>query len=82
MTELLNRLIESVNVQDIIALFFTGVVGFLWLTGQEVPEGLLNVTLIIIGFFFGDKNAERATARAVQAMNPAPPPPYIAGEQD
>jgi hypothetical protein len=82
MTELLNRLFEAVNVQDIIALFFTGVVGIMWLTGQEVPEGLLNVTLIIIGFFFGDKNAERAQARAALAMNPAPPAPYIAGEQD
>ena len=82
MNELLNTLLEKVNVQDIIALFFTGVVGFLWLTGQEVPEGLLNVTLIIIGFFFGDKNAERAQARAVAQLNPPPPAPYIADPED
>jgi hypothetical protein len=77
MVALLERIVSNIAVQDVIALFFTGVVGFLWLTGQEVPEGLLNVTLIIIGFFFGDKNAQRATANAVTLMNPAPAPPYI-----
>ena len=82
MSNLLNSLVEKVQVQDIIALFFTGVVGFLWLTGQEVPEGLLNVTLIIIGFFFGDKNATRAQERALLAMNPAPAAPYIADEDE
>jgi hypothetical protein len=76
------HLLEKVNVQDIIALFFSGIVGIMWLVGTEVPEGLLNVTLIIIGFFFGDKNAERAQARAVAQMNPAPAPPYIADPED
>jgi len=80
--EILNRLIENVGVQDVIALFFTGVVGIMWLTGQEVPEGLLNVTLIIIGFFFGDKNAERAQERAAAYINPSPAPPYIADPED
>ena len=75
--EILNRLVSNVEVQDIIALFFSGVVGFLWLTGQEVPEGLLNVTLIIIGFFFGDKSATRTQARTIEALNPAPAPPSI-----
>jgi len=75
--DILNRLATNVGVEDIIALFFSGVVGFLWLTGQEVPEGLLNVTLIIIGFFFGDKNATRAQARALEMVNPKPAPPSI-----
>ena len=76
--QILERLLKEVNVQDVIALFFSGVVGIMWLTGQEVPEGLLNVTLIIIGFFFGDKNAERAQARAVASLNP-PPAAYYQG---
>jgi len=47
------------RMQSVIALMFSGVVSFLWLTGSEVPDGLLNVTLIIVGFFFGDQSAER-----------------------
>ena len=81
MTDWFVRLVDRIAVQDIIALFFSGVVGFLWLTGQEVPEGLLNVTLIIIGFFFGDQNAQRAQERAIVALNPPPAPPLIGEEQ-
>ena len=77
MVALFERLVSSISVQDVIALIFTGVVCFLWVTGQEVPEGLLNVTLIIIGFFFGDKNAQRTSERTVALMNPAPAAPYI-----
>ena len=77
MNDFLNSLLDRVQVQDIIAVFFTVIVGFLWATGQEVPEGLLNVTLIIIGFFFGDKNAVRAQERAIVALNPPPAKPYI-----
>ena len=75
---IIERIIAAVNVQDVIALAFVGVVSFLWLTGQEVPEGLLNVTLIIIGFFFGDKNAQRASENTVALLNPRPAAPYIA----
>jgi hypothetical protein len=78
MVALLERVIAAVSVQDVIALFFTLIVGFLWASGQEVPEGLLNVTLIIIGFFFGDKNAQRAQANTIELMNPKPAAPYIA----
>jgi hypothetical protein len=73
----LERILDRIQVQDLIATFFSGVVGFLWLTGQEVPEGLLNVTLIIIGFFFGDKNATRAQERAMSTLNPPPAEPLI-----
>ena len=77
---IIERIIAAVNVQDVIALTFVFVVSFLWMTGQEVPEGLLNVTLIIIGFFFGDKNAQRAQDRTVEMLNPKPAAPYIAGQ--
>jgi hypothetical protein len=80
--ETLNKLILGIGVEDIIALFFSGVVGFLWLSGQEVPDGLLNVTLIIMGFLFGDKSATRAQARTIEAINPPPAAPYIADPED
>jgi hypothetical protein len=80
MNDFLNSLLDRVQVQDIIAVFFSGIVGFLWATGQEVPEGLLNVTLVIIGFFFGDKNAVRAQERALTALNPPPAAPFIEEE--
>lgn len=77
MVSFFERLFANVGVQDVIAMAFTGVVCFLWLTGQEVPEGLLNVTLIIIGFFFGDKNAQRTQASTAEMLNPTPAAPYI-----
>ena len=78
----LERILDRIQIQDVIAAFFSTVVGFLWLTGQEVPEGLLNVTLIIIGFFFGDKNAMRSQERAMAVLNPPPQAPLIGDEQD
>jgi len=80
--DILNKLVINLGVEDVIAIFFSGVVGFLWLTGQEVPEGLLNVTLIIMGFLFGDKSATRSQARTIEALNPAPAAPYIVEEDE
>ena len=70
----ISNFLDRFQLQDVIAFMFASVVSFLWLTGGEVPEGLLNVTLIIVGFFFGDRNAARAQERAIEAIRPAPAP--------
>lgn len=59
-------------MQSGIALLLTVVVSWLWLQGGEVPEGLLNVYLIVIGFFFGDRNAERRAQRVENIPLPDP----------
>jgi len=52
------------SMQSWIAGILTVVVSFLWLQGLDVPEGLLNVYLIVIGFFFGDRIATQREQRA------------------
>ena len=56
------------KAQSVIAGVLTFVVSFLWITGGEVPEGLLNVYLIVIGFFFGDRLGERRAQDAAARL--------------
>lgn len=56
------------RMQSVIAGTLTVVVSFLWLTGGDVPEGLLNVYLIVIGFFFGDRNGERRAQAEARSL--------------
>ena len=51
--------LKTPRPQTIIALTFTFVSAFIFLQGNELPGGLGEVTLIIIGFFFGDRTADR-----------------------
>lgn len=51
------------QMQSVIAGTLTFVVSWLWLQGMDVPEGLLNVYLIVIGFFFGDRLRQTANQR-------------------
>lgn len=70
LSDTLNDIIEddrihAPSMQSLIAGTLTLVVSFLWIQGLDVPEGLLNVYLIVIGFFFGDRLAtNRAKAEA------------------
>lgn len=73
----LRGIAERVGVADIIALLLIITSAFLWLTQGEIPESLLSVTLIVVGFFFGENTAQRAQARTIETLNPAPPPPYV-----
>jgi len=66
-----NERIHLPQMQSVIAGVLTLVVSFLWLTGGDVPDGLLNVYLIVIGFFFGDRMATQR-ARNAAAVLPEP----------
>jgi len=62
MEKFLELLRESVIVSGLIALSCVGAVVYLSVAGQPIPELLVNITMIIIGFFFGGKvqsSAER-----------------------
>lgn len=50
--ELLER---SVIVQSLLALACLGAIVYLSVTGQDVPEVLVNGFLLILGFYFGSK---------------------------
>lgn len=58
---LLGMLEKSIIVSGIIALACVGAVIYLAITGQTIPELLQNVTLIIVGFFFGAKSQNTGT---------------------
>jgi len=55
--------------QTIIALTFTFVSAWIFLQGNELPGGLGEVTLLIVGFFFGDQSRSR-TASAPALPDP------------
>ena len=78
--ELLKTLVERIGVADIIALILILVASWLWLSTGDVPESLLSVTLIVVGFFFGDNFAQRNQARTIEAINPKPAPPLVGEE--
>ena len=46
---------ESVIVSGIIALSCIGAVIYLSVTGQPVPDILVNICMVVVGFFFGGK---------------------------
>jgi hypothetical protein len=48
---------QSVIVQSVLALIMVGVICYLAVTGQEIPEVLVNSVMLILGFYFGSKSA-------------------------
>lgn len=74
-----NRIIDRVGVSDILALILVLTSAFLWLTSGDIPESLLSVTLIVVGFFFGDNIRKRSTEETLKALNPDPDPPLVGG---
>lgn len=52
---------ESVIVQAVIALSTLLTILYLYITGQEVPNTLLNVFLLVMGYYFGSKTQQSIT---------------------
>ena len=46
---------ESVIVQGILVIMIVGLIAYLLVMKQEVPEQLWDAFLLILGFFFGSK---------------------------
>lgn len=49
---------QSVIVQGLVTLAFTGTVCYLYVTGQEIPESLIYFVSGVMGFFFGAKQQQ------------------------
>ena len=56
---------SSVIVQGTVTLTLVATTCYLYATGQEVPESLLSLDGLVIGFFFGSKTQQIA-ARKVE----------------
>jgi uncharacterized membrane protein AbrB (regulator of aidB expression) len=50
--ELLER---SIIVQSLVTLICVGAITYLYTTGKEVPSTLVDITLLILGYWFGSK---------------------------
>jgi len=62
---------ESVIVQALVTLALTGSVVYLTVSGQAVPDSLLNLTLVALGYYFGSKtqlSASQAAKAVVQQL--------------
>lgn len=46
---------NSIIVQSLVTLMFCAAVVYMYVTGQEVPADLINIMLLILGFWFGTK---------------------------
>lgn len=46
---------ESTIVQSVVSLGLVGAVIYLWVTGRYVPVDLLQLTWLVVGFWFGSK---------------------------
>ena len=46
---------ESVIVQGLVTVAFVGTTCYLYATGQPVPDSLLSLDGVAVGFFFGAK---------------------------
>jgi len=46
---------ESVIVQACLALVLLITICYMYATGQEVPDALMNAFMVILGYYFGSK---------------------------
>lgn len=61
---LLDMLQESTLVQATIALIMIGSLCYLYLTGRDVPDSLVNLIALVLGFYFGSKSQQQAAKLA------------------
>lgn len=63
----LDMLERSIILQGLITAVMVSVCGYLWLTGQSVPDDLQKGLWLVLGFFFGGK-VQQGIAYAASAM--------------
>lgn len=62
---------DSVIVQALVTLSLVGAVVFLVVSGKDVPDALLNLCLITLGYYFGSKaqlTGKQAARTIIQEM--------------
>jgi len=61
---------QSVILQGILALLFSGAIVYLYVTGKPVPQELVALVSLILGYFFGAKTSH-AEARVASIIKDA-----------
>lgn len=49
---------SSTLIQGTIALVATGTVAYLYIVGRPVPDTLVSLTMLIVGYYFGGKTQQ------------------------
>lgn len=55
---------ESVIVQAAVTLMLVGTICYLYLTDKSVPDPLVNILMIVLGYWFGTKTQQVIERRA------------------
>ena len=63
MTRFWDLFAQSVILQGVLTLGFAGVALYLWASGDEVPDNLLQGLWAILGFWFGTKTQSTIAQR-------------------
>jgi len=58
MDEFWRLLEESVILQALITVVLIGTICYLYITGREVPQPLVDMALLILGYYFGSKTQQ------------------------
>ncbi len=54
---------SSVIVQGLVTFVLIGTTCYLYANGKPVPEGLMSLDGLVVGFFFGSKAVQYASSR-------------------
>jgi len=49
---------ESVIIQSLVTLILVVVVSYMYVTGIPVPDTLVNLLMVIVGYWFGSKTQQ------------------------
>lgn len=64
MTKFWELLEQSVIIQGVLSVLFSCTVAYLYVTGKPVPQELVALVSIILGYFFGAKNTQAVSHMA------------------
>jgi hypothetical protein len=55
---------ESIITQSVVTTLITLTVCYMYISGQKVPTELVNVLMLVLGFYFGGKSVLAKTVRS------------------
>jgi hypothetical protein len=59
---------ESILVQSLVTLMLVGAIIYMYVVGREVPADLVNISLLVLGFWFGTKSVMPVTTQTIQKI--------------
>jgi hypothetical protein len=62
---------ESVLIQGVTTLTLVGTLAYMYINEMSVPQDLINVLLLVLGFYFGGKTQHNHNKRRNKSENSA-----------